>query len=78
MSTIDSGRAQWSGRRSRGARSADLSRSSSLKSRRAGVSTPRPRVKRAAAPPRHTPDSGDCGGGSVSEELAVSDAVTPP
>lgn len=33
---------------------------------------------RAAAPPWHTPDPGDCGGGSVSEELAVSGAVTPP
>lgn len=69
VNTIDSGRAQSSAPRSRGSRRMDLSRSSNLKSRRAGVSTPAGKGSEQEHLPDTPPDSGKCGGGSVSEEL---------
>lgn len=74
MSTIDSGREQWSGRPSRGP---ITEQRLEIWARRCFHSTAESEASSSTSL-THPPDSGDCGGGSVSEELAVSDAVTPP
>lgn len=56
----------------------DLSRSSGLKSRRAGVSTPAGKGSEQEHLPDTPPDSGKCGGGPESEELVVSHVMVLP